>query len=194
MRCFGTKRDSPYSSLLLQTDRPKCALFEPGGARIKVCLKCPRGRSCPQDLRPWYRECWLQCFGIFTRYLGEPPRCGIVACSGGDSPSSRPKVRGSGYPNRAHLSLLSARSCRTCGPYHGFPKAPPPPFVHTFHSQPSSNIYFLTWKYCIRAVAQLSARLLFKNVFISLLPRRRYLNKEVHIPRHTSTMRNSLCL
>ncbi|XP_010850708.1 PREDICTED: uncharacterized protein LOC104997562 [Bison bison bison] len=63
--------------------RPKCALLEPGGARIKVCLKCPRGRSCSQDLRPWYPECWLQCFGIFTRYLGEPPRIDVIPLAAG---------------------------------------------------------------------------------------------------------------
>lgn len=184
MRCLGTKRDPPCS-LLLQTDRPKCALLEP---RIKVYFKCPRGRGSPQDLRPWYLECWLQRFGIFTRYLGEPLRCGIVACSGGDSPSSRPKVRGSRYPSTAHLSLLSARSCRTCGPFHAFPKAPL--FAYTFHNQLSSNIYFLV---VIRAVAQLSARLLFLNVFISLLPRRRYLKRYTYrgTPRRCGT--RSVC-
>ncbi|KAM7226837.1 hypothetical protein CapIbe_021912 [Capra ibex] len=84
-RCKNT---SPFKGLwsVCRCDsggRPKCALLEPGGARIKVCLKCPRGRSCPQDLRPWYPECWLQRFGIFTRYLGESPRIDVISLAAG---------------------------------------------------------------------------------------------------------------
>lgn len=83
-------------------------------------------------------------------------------------------------------SVCSIQHFRTCGSHLGFPKAP----LSCVHlPQPTwNNIYFHTRKYCSDAVIQLSVCPLFFNVFISLLPRRRYLKKYTYCtPQHSRT-------
>lgn len=88
----------------------------------------------------------------------------------------------------AHLSVLGAQHFRTCGSHLGFPKAPPPPSCAHLPQPTWSNNYFHIWKYCSDAVIQLSMCPLFLNVFISPLPRRRYLKRYTYCtPQRSGT-------